>query len=53
MSEYCTSGKAIPAIGMHTNRPCGEPLVVIAKSGKGNPVTVCPKCDALPRTRVP
>jgi hypothetical protein len=49
MNERCTSGRSIAAIGQHSNNPCGRELVVIAKTNRGNPVTVCPHCDIRAR----
>lgn len=38
----CTSGRAIPQIAVHTDKPCGRELVNV------NGALMCPRCDAWP-----
>ena len=50
-SLNCTSGRAIPEIGLKDNKPCGKPLARIAyrtASGETRTVLLCPKCDDWP-----
>lgn len=46
--KRCTSGRAIPAIGVGQNNPCGRALVSVAYTGRQGHTVVawlCPFCD--------